>query len=31
MCVSAPKEDGDSYKNIVNLRVATKYSNIAKA
>jgi ATP phosphoribosyltransferase len=31
MRVCAPKEDGDSYKNIVNLRVATKYPNIAKA
>ena len=31
MCVCAPKEDGDKYKNIVNLRVATKYPNIAKA
>ena len=31
MCVCAKKEDGDSYKNIVNLRVATKYPNIAKA
>lgn len=31
MCVCAPKEAGDSYKNIVNLRVATKYPNIAKA
>jgi ATP phosphoribosyltransferase len=31
MCVCAPKEDGDSYKTIVNLRVATKYPNIAKA
>lgn len=31
MCVCAPKEDGDKYKNIINLRVATKYPNIAKA
>jgi ATP phosphoribosyltransferase len=31
MCVCAPKEDGDKYKSIVNLRVATKYPNIAKA
>ena len=31
MCVCAPKEDGDKYKNIVNLRVATKYPNNAKA
>ena len=31
MCVCAPNSAGDSYKNIVNLRVATKYPNIAKA
>ena len=31
MCVCAPKEDGDSYKYKMNLRVATKYPNIAKA
>ncbi|MCR5231090.1 MAG: ATP phosphoribosyltransferase [Acholeplasmatales bacterium] len=31
MCVCAPKEDLDSYKYKMNLRVATKYPNIAKA
>ena len=31
MCVCAKEADGDSYKNKINLRVATKYPNITKA